>query len=150
MVTNETFDHGRRLRRPPTAVVVAGGGRRPVHRNPGARRRNSTLAAVRMPVQISLGGFAGAYLAVLLLALVAITYLMQVAKATATSYAIGAARAQQQQLVAEQQQLKYEEARMETPVLVQQRADHMGMVVATHWNYVRVLPLPVNLLKPLY
>ena len=72
-------------------------------------------------------------------------YLALAAQITASSYDIARLQDQQRQLLAEQDQLRYEEVTQHAPASVQQSAAHSGMVRMTPTRFVNTQEVAINL-----
>jgi Tfp pilus assembly protein PilN len=86
-------------------------------------------------------GFGAALIAILF-------YLALAAQITQSSYDIARLQDQQRQLVAEQDQLRYQEVSLHAPAQVQQQAAQSGMQRAAPTAYVPALPVAIDLGAP--
>lgn len=107
----------------------------------GRRRRRAQLGlpqplALRLPSRARLGVFTRVYLLIGLIVAGLVLYLYQAAGVTQVSYEIGKLQSRQQDLVANQDQLRYEEANRQAPAQVQADATATGMVRPLPHKYV--------------
>jgi cell division protein FtsL len=119
----------------------------------GRRRRRARLglaqpARLRLPARPQLGAFARVYVYVALVALGLILYLFQAAGATQASYEIGRLQGQQQDLLAQQNHLRYEEATLQSPAQVETAAAQTGMVRPVPARYLDSQPVDLGLGSP--
>jgi hypothetical protein len=119
----------------------------------GRRRRRARLGLdqpprLRLPEGTRLGAFTRVYVAVAAVAVALIVYLVQAAGATEASYEIGRLQSQQQQLVAEQDQLRYLEATRQSPAQVEASAGQTGMVRPLPARYLQSQPVDLGLGSP--
>lgn len=96
-----------------------------------------------------LDAFGAVYAVLALIAACLVVYLLVVAQATKASYQIGQLRGQQAQLLAEQQQLRYQEASLTAPARIEQEAAAAGMQRAAPSRYVSFRPAQVDAEAPL-
>jgi cell division protein FtsL len=119
------------------------------------RRRRSawplltTVANSAAAERLALTSFARAYLAAGGLLVLAIAYLVVSAQATQTSYQLDNLKSQNTQLLAEQDQLRYDDARMHTPAGVAAAAAAAGMQHTNLPHYAGYQPVAVNLDAPI-
>jgi cell division protein FtsL len=93
--------------------------------------------------------YARAYLAAAALMVLAIVYLAVSAQATQTSYDLNRLKEQSAQMQAEQDQLRYQDARMHTPAGVQRAATAAGMQRAAAARYAGPPPVTIDLDAPI-
>ena len=104
----------------------------PLTASPSTRRRRTRpgpveLAAVELSEKLRLGTFGRIYFAAGVVLCVLILYVSLAARLTQTSYEITRLQAQQADLVARQEQLRYTEANLQAPGQVQHDAAATGM-----------------------
>jgi len=129
------------------------------HRPAGGRRRHVTrrrswrslagLARTRATERLGISSFARISLAAAALLLLALVCLLVNAQETQRSYELNQLRQENAQLQAEQDQLRYQKARLETPALVDQAAASRGMTQADPSTYVGGSPTQVDLSTPI-
>lgn len=124
------------------------------HGTAGPRRRQrtrgfvqiaSTAAAERLRVNV----FGHAYLSLGTVLIGVLFYLGIAAQITQSSYDIARLQDQQRQLIAEQDQLRYEEVTLHAPAQVQQQASQSGMQRVVPSNYVAGQPVALDLTAPI-
>jgi hypothetical protein len=101
----------------------------------------SSTAAERL----HLSSFGHAYLGLGAVLIAVLFYLGLAAEITQSSYDIARLQAQQSQLLAEQDQLRYQEVTMHAPAQVQQQAAQGGMQRAVPSGYVSGQPVAIDL-----
>ncbi|HET7339440.1 MAG TPA: hypothetical protein VFK22_07825 [Candidatus Dormibacteraeota bacterium] len=119
---------------------------------PPKRRRNtrgfvqvaSTVAQERLRINV----FGHAYLGVGAVLIGLLFYLAIAAQITQASYDISRLQDQQRQLIAEQDQLRYQEVTMRAPAQVQQQAAQSGMQRVVPSSYVQGQQVAVDLTSP--
>ena len=105
----------------------------------------STTAAERL----HLNAFGHAYLGVGVVLLVVLLYLGMAAQVTQASYDITRLQGQQRQLLAEQDQLRYQEVTLHAPAQVEQQAAQSGMQRVPPASYVAGQPIAIDLQAPI-
>lgn len=93
--------------------------------------------------------FGHAYFAVGAVFICLLFYLAIAAQITQSSYEISRLQQQQSQLLAEQDQLKYQEVTLHAPAQVQQQAAQSGMQRAVPSSYVSGQPVAIDLTTPI-
>jgi cell division protein FtsL len=129
------------------------------HRPAGGRRRHPArrrswlalagLARTRATERLGISSFARISLAAAALLLLAFICLLVNAQETQSSYELNQLRQENAQLQAEQDQLRYQKARLETPALVDQAAASRGMTQTDPSTYVSGSPTQVDLSAPI-
>jgi cell division protein FtsL len=109
----------------------------------------AALATARTRERLGISSFARISLAAAALLLLVLVYLTVNAQETQTSYELNQLRQENAQLQAEQDQLRYQKARLETPALVDQAAASRGMTQADPSTYVQGKPVQVDLSRPI-
>jgi len=104
----------------------------------------STVAAERLRVSV----LGHAYLGVGAVLIGLLFYLAIAAQITAASYDITRLQDQQRQLIAEQDQLRYQEVTLHAPAQVQQQAAHSGMDRVVPSSFVAGPQVAVDLTAP--
>ena len=154
MVTNPNI--GLRPIRP-RGSALAGAVRLPAHaqlRSQRSRRRRRERLSLPQPAtldlgrRLRLGSFARVYILVGAVLAVVLLYLLQVATATQQSYEIGQLQRQQTDLLAEQDQLRYQEAALRSPSKVEQQAAQASLTRPVPYRYVDYRPVDLNLEAP--
>ncbi|MGH7763476.1 MAG: hypothetical protein ACREOM_03540 [Candidatus Dormibacteraceae bacterium] len=117
------------------------------------RRRRRTRGFVQVAGsaaanRLRLSGFGHAYLGVGALVIVVLFYLAIAAQITQSSYDIARLQDQQRQLVAEQDQLRYQEVTLHAPAQVQQQAAQSGMQRVEPATYVPGQAVAIDLAAP--
>jgi hypothetical protein len=115
-----------------------------------ARRRRRTRGFVQVASsatveRLHLNAFGHAYLGLGAVVICVLFYLALAAQITASSYDIARLQDQQRQLLAEQDQLRYQEVTQHAPASVQQSASHSGMVRTTPTRFVNTQAVAINL-----
>ena len=121
-----------------------------VRRAPVRRRRSRfqepALRGLRLPaVATRLDRNAGYYVAGAAVLLLLVLYLLQAAQVTAAGYRIEQLQARQSDLLAEQAQLRYEEASLQAPSRVQSEASSTGMQRVAPAGYVHYRGVALDL-----
>ena len=119
---------------------------------PPRRRRNArgfvqvaaTVAEERLRVNV----LGHAYVGVGAVVVCLLFYLAIAAQITQSSYDISRLQQQQRQLIAEQDQLRYQEVTMHAPAQVQQQAAQSGMQRVIPSSYVAGQPVAIDLTAP--
>ncbi len=101
----------------------------------------SSTAAERL----HLSSFGHAYLGLGAVVIAVLFYLALAAQITQSSYDIARLQAQQSQLIAEQDQLRYQEVTLHAPAQVQQQATRSGMQRVAPSSYVAGQEVAVDL-----
>ena len=105
----------------------------------------STVAAERL----RLNRFGHAYVGVGAAVIVLLFYLALAAQITQASYDISRLQDQQRQLIAEQDQLRYQEVTLHAPAQVQQQAAQSGMQRLVPSSYVAGQAVAIDLTAPI-
>jgi len=119
---------------------------------PPTRRRRTRgfvqVASSAAAERLRLNVFGHAYAAVALFVGVILFYLAIAAQVTQNSYDISRLQDQQRQLVAEQDQLRYQEVTMHAPAQVEQHASQTGMQRSLPSTYVQGREVAIDLAAP--
>jgi hypothetical protein len=119
---------------------------------PPRRRRNRRgfvqVAAAVAQERLHVNLFGHAYLGVGAVLVGLLFYLAIAAQITQASYDISRLQDQQRQLIAEQDQLRYQEVTMHAPAQVQQQAAQSGMQRVVPSSYVQGRQVAVDLTSP--
>jgi hypothetical protein len=120
---------------------------------PAPRRRRRTRGFVQVATataaeKLHLSSFGHAYLGLGAVLIVVLFYLGLAAQITQSSYDIARLQAQQSQLIAEQDQLRYQEVTLHAPAQVQQQAAQSGMQRVVPSGYVSGQPVAIDLIAP--
>jgi hypothetical protein len=123
-----------------------------VHHAP-ARRRRRTRGFVQVAGSVAadrlqLSAYGHAYLGFGAVLIGILFYLALAAQVTQSSYDITRLQDQQRQLIAEQDQLRYQEVTLHAPAQVQQQAAQSGMQRAAPVAYVPAQPVAIDLTAP--
>ena len=118
-----------------------------------ARRRRRTRGFVQVAGSVAaerlqLSSFAHAYLGLGAALVAVLFYLALAAQVTQSSYDITRLQDQQRQLIAEQDQLRYQEVTLHSPAQVQQSAAQSGMQRTAPVAYVPAQPVAIDLGAP--
>lgn len=118
-----------------------------------ARRRRRTRGFVQVASSVAaerlrLNSFGQAYMGLGAVLICILFYLALAAQVTQSSYDITRLEEQQSQLLAEQDQLRYQEATLHAPAQVQQQAAQSGMQRAARVTYVAGQPVAIDLTAP--
>ncbi|MGH7903503.1 MAG: hypothetical protein ACREPA_05155 [Candidatus Dormibacteraceae bacterium] len=113
-----------------------------------ASRRRPLALAGDVSSRLRVGAFGRVYVAAAVILLCLIVYLFQVAQVTKASYDIAQLRGRQAQLLAEQEQLRYQEANLTAPARIQQEAVAAGMQRTMPSQYVAYQPVQVDVAAP--
>ena len=118
-----------------------------------ARRRRRTRGFVQVASSVAadrlhLNSYGHAYLWFGAALIGVLFYLALAAQVTQSSYDITRLQDQQRQLVAEQDQLRYQEVTLHAPAQVQQQAAHSGMQRAAPTAYVPAQQVAIDLQAP--
>lgn len=120
---------------------------------PARRRRRARgfvqVASAAAAERLHLGGFAHAYFGVGAVVIVLLFYLAIAAQITQSSYDIARLQDQQRQLIAEQDQLRYQEVTLHAPAQVQQHAAQSGMVRLVPTRFVSGPQVAIDLNAPI-
>ena len=119
----------------------------------GATRRRSTRGFVQVASAVAqerlrVNVFGHAYLGVGAVLIAVLFYLAIAAQITQASYDISRLQDQQRQLLAEQDQLRYQEVTLHAPAQVQQHAAQSGMQRVVPSSYVQGQQVAVDLTAP--
>jgi Tfp pilus assembly protein PilN len=98
--------------------------------------------------RLRLNLFGHAYVAVGAVVIVLLFYLAIAAQITQASYDISRLQDQQRQLIAEQDQLRYQEVTLHAPAQVQQQAAQSGMQRVVPSSYVQGTEVAIDLSAP--
>jgi cell division protein FtsL len=117
------------------------------------RRRRRTrgfvqVASATASERLRLNSFGHAYLAVGLVLGAILIYLAMAAQVTQASYDITHLQDQQRQLLAEQDQLRYQEVTLHAPAQVESQAAKVGMQRVPPASYVSSAPVAIDLAAP--
>src|SRR6266571_7281725 len=117
------------------------------------RRRRRTRGFVQVAGSVAaerlrLNVFGHAYVGVGAVVIVVLFYLAIAAQITQSSYDIARLQDQQRQLIAEQDQLRYQEVTQHAPAQVQQHATQGGMQRVLPTRYVNGQPVAIDLTAP--
>ena len=104
-----------------------------------------TVAADRLHVST----FGHAYVGLGAVVIAILFYLAVAAQITQASYDIARLQDQQRQLIAEQDQLRYQEVTLHAPAQVQQQANQSGMQRVAPATYVAGQPVAIDLTAPI-
>jgi hypothetical protein len=120
---------------------------------PAPRRRRRTrgfvqVASATAVERLRLSTFGHAYLGLGAILIVVLFYLGLAAQITQSSYDITRLQDQQRQLIAEQDQLRYQEVTLHAPAQVQQQAAQSGMQRVVPSGYVSGQPVAIDLTAP--
>jgi Tfp pilus assembly protein PilN len=115
-----------------------------------ARRRRRTrgfvqVASAAAAERLRLNAFGHAYLGVGAVLIGVLFYLALAAQVTQASYDISRLQDQQRQLIAEQDQLRYQEVTLHAPAQVQQQAAQSGMQRTAPSSYVQAPAVAIDL-----
>ncbi|TMC72384.1 MAG: hypothetical protein E6J18_05555 [Chloroflexi bacterium] len=118
------------------------------------RRRRRTrgfvqVASMAAADRLHLNAFGHAYLGLGAVVICVLFYLALAAQITQASYDIARLQDQQRQLVAEQDQLQYQEVTRHAPAEVQRAAAQSGMDRTTPTKFVVPQPVAINLQAPI-
>ena len=106
------------------------------------------MASATASERLRLNSFGHAYLAVGLVLGAILIYLALAAQVTQASYDITHLQDQQRQLLAEQDQLRYQEVTLHAPAQVEKQATQGGMQRVPPANYVPSAPVAIDLQAP--
>jgi len=118
---------------------------------PRRRRRTRGFVQVAGTVaaeRLRLNRFGHAYVGVGAVVIALLFYLALAAQITQASYDITRLQDQQRQLIAEQDQLRYQEVTLHAPAQVQQQAAQSGMQRVVPNTYVAGQPVAIDLTAP--
>jgi hypothetical protein len=118
-----------------------------------ARRRRRTRGFVQVAGSVAadrlhLNAFGHAYIGLGAALIGVLFYLALAAQVTQSSYDIARLQDQQRQLIAEQDQLRYQEVTLHAPAQVQQQAAQSGMQRAAPTTYVPAQQVAIDLQAP--
>ncbi len=124
-----------------------------VQHAPAPRRRRRTrgfvqVASATAVERLRLNSFGHAYLGLGAVLIAVLFYLGLAAQITQASYDITRLQDQQRQLIAEQDQLRYQEVTLHAPAQVQQSAAQSGMQRVVPSGYVTGQPVAIDLTAP--
>jgi len=123
------------------------------HTAPPRRRRRTRgfvqVASATAAERLRLNAFGHAYLLIGAVVVAILVYLVLAAQVTQSSYQIGQLQDQQRQLIAEQDQLRYQEVTLHAPAQVQQQANQSGMQRVAPATYVAGQPVAIDLTAPI-
>jgi hypothetical protein len=106
------------------------------------------VASATAAERLRLSTFGHAYLGVGAILIAVLFYLGLAAQITQSSYDITRLQDQQRQLIAEQDQLRYQEVTLHAPAQVQQQAAQSGMQRVVPSGYVAGQPVAIDLTAP--
>ena len=117
------------------------------------RRRRRTrgfvqVASATASERLRLNSFGHAYLAMGLVLAAILIYLALAAEVTQASYQIAQLQDQQRTLLAEQDQLRYQEVTLHAPAQVEQQAAQSGLQRVPPTTYVSSAPVAIDLQAP--
>jgi hypothetical protein len=120
---------------------------------PAPRRRRRTrgfvqVASATAAERLRLSTFGHAYVGLGAILIAVLFYLGLAAQITQSSYDITRLQDQQRQLLAEQDQLRYQEVTLHAPAQVQQQAAKSGMQRVVPSGYVAGQPVAIDLTAP--
>ncbi len=120
---------------------------------PAPRRRRRTrgfvqVASATAVERLRLNSFGHAYIGAGAVLIAVLFYLGLAAQITQASYDITRLQDQQRQLIAEQDQLRYQEVTLHAPAQVQQQAAQSGMQRVVPSGYVTGQPVAIDLTRP--
>ena len=118
---------------------------------PRRRRRTRGFVQVAGTVaaeRLRLNMFGHAYVGIGAVVVALLFYLALAAQITQASYDISRLQDQQRQLIAEQDQLRYQEATLHAPAQVQQQAAQSGMQRVVPSSYVAAQAVAIDLTAP--
>jgi cell division protein FtsL len=121
------------IRLPPRAILRDQGGMR----RRRARLRLPQPLRLDLPERLRFSAFGRLYLLLAAALAIALLYLVQAAGATQSSYEIGRLHDQQQALLAEQQNLKYQEASSKSPAQIEAAAGQANLTRPQPYRYVQ-------------
>lgn len=133
-------------------LTVSGAAHQHVTAQPRRRRRTRgfvQVASATAAERLHLNGFAHAYVLVGAVVIVMLFYLAIAAQITQSSYDIARLQDQQRQLIAEQDQLRYQEVTLHAPAQVQQHAAQNGMTRVVPTKFVTAPQLALDLNAPI-
>lgn len=118
------------------------------------RRRRARIGLPQPPrlelaASFRLGSFGRLYLGVAALVAIVILYLFQAAGVTQAGYEIGRLNSQRQDLAAEQDHLRYQEASLRSPARIESEALQASLTRPAPYKYVEFQNAAVNLDSPL-
>ena len=120
---------------------------------PSRRRRRTRgfvqVAGATAVERLHLTGFGHAYLGMGAVVIAVLFYLAIAAQITQSSYDIARLQDQQRQLIAEQDQLRYQEVTMHAPAQVQQQAAQSGMQRVLPTKFVTGPTVAIDLTAPI-
>jgi cell division protein FtsL len=106
------------------------------------------VASATAVERLRLNSFGHAYLGLGAVLIAVLFYLGLAAQITQASYDITRLQDQERQLIAEQDQLRYQEATLHAPAQVQQQAAQSGMQRVVPSGYVTGQPVAIDLTRP--
>jgi hypothetical protein len=107
------------------------------------------VASIAATERLHLNRFGHAYVVVGVVSIALFFYLAIAAQITQSSYDISRLQEQQRQLLAQQDQLRYQEVTLHAPAQVQQQATQSGMVRVIPASYVAGAELAIDLTAPI-
>jgi len=123
------------------------------HTPPPRRRRRTRgfvqVASATAAERLRLNAFGHAYMLVGAVVVAILVYLALAAQVTQSSYQIAQLQDQQRQLVAEQDQLRYQEATLHAPAQVAQQAAQSGMQRVSPSSYLTAPLVAIDLTSPI-
>jgi len=123
------------------------------HTAPPRRRRRTRgfvqVASATAAERLRLNAFGHAYMLVGAVVAAILVYLVLAAQVTQSSYEIAQLQDQQRQLIAEQDQLRYQEATLHAPAQVAQQAAQGGMQRVPPSTYLSLPPVAIDLTAPI-
>ena len=99
--------------------------------------------------RLRLNTYGHAYVGLIVVLVSVLFYLAMAAQVTQASYDLTRLQDQQRQLIAEQDQLRYQEATLQAPAQVEQQAAQSGMQRTAPANFVAAPPVAIDLQAPI-
>jgi hypothetical protein len=149
LISTRILNKRRMVAQPGHATAPAG-----VRHTPPPRRRRRTrgfvqVASATAAERLRLNAFGHAYMLVGAGIVTVLIYLGLAAQVTQSSYQISQLQDQQRQLMAEQDQLRYQEATLHAPAQVAQQASQNGMQRVPPSTYVTEPAIAIDLTAPI-
>ena len=149
MISTRILNKRRMIAQPGHAAAPAG----TRHTAPPRRRRRTRgfvqVASATAAERLRLNAFGHAYMLVGAVVAAILVYLVLAAQVTQSSYEIAQLQDQQRQLIAEQDQLRYQEATLHAPAQVAQQAAQGGMQRVPPSTYLSLPPVAIDLTAPI-
>jgi Tfp pilus assembly protein PilN len=149
LISTRILTKRRMIAQPGHAAAPAG-----TRHTPPPRRRRRTrgfvqVASATAAERLRLNAFGHAYMLVGAVLAAILVYLVLAAQVTQSSYQIAQLQDQQRQLIAEQDQLRYQEATLHAPAQVAQQAAQGGMQRVAPTSYLTQPPVAIDLTAPI-